>query len=84
MTTPIRVLVVEDSLDDAELMLLELQRDGYAPTWERVETAEQACAARYTMGPYASEAQAQRGLEQVRHRNELWDAEDAAWRGDTH
>ncbi|WP_439624750.1 PAS domain S-box protein [Gemmata sp.] len=36
---PLRVLVVEDSADDAELMLLELRRAGYAPSAERVETA---------------------------------------------
>ena len=50
---------------------------------ELVETAEQACAARYTMGPYASEADARQGLDQVRRRNELQDAEDAAWQGGT-
>ena len=38
-STPIQVLVVDDSADDADLMLLELRGTGYAPTAERVETA---------------------------------------------
>ena len=40
MTTPLRVLIVEDSENDAELLLLELRRGGYAPEYERVETPE--------------------------------------------
>jgi diguanylate cyclase (GGDEF)-like protein/PAS domain S-box-containing protein len=40
MTTPLRVLLIEDSERDAELLLLELERGGYDPTLERVETAE--------------------------------------------
>jgi PAS domain S-box-containing protein len=36
---PLRVLMVEDSEDDAALALRELQRGGYEPTWERVDTA---------------------------------------------
>ena len=39
MSTSIRVLLVEDSEDDAELLLLELQDGGYDPTYERVDTA---------------------------------------------
>jgi signal transduction histidine kinase/FixJ family two-component response regulator len=38
MATPLNILIVEDSPDDAELMLLQLRRDGFAPTWRRVET----------------------------------------------
>ena len=41
MTTPLRVLIVEDSEDDAQLMLRELRCGGYDPICERVETAEQ-------------------------------------------
>ncbi len=37
---PLRVLLVEDSEDDAFLELRELQRAGYHIEWERVETAE--------------------------------------------
>ena len=37
-TNPIRVLLVEDVEQDAELMLLELRRGGYEPSAERVET----------------------------------------------
>ncbi|MDQ3942871.1 MAG: response regulator, partial [Actinomycetota bacterium] len=36
--TPLRVLVVEDSEDDALLILRELRRGGYEPEYERVET----------------------------------------------
>jgi PAS domain S-box-containing protein len=38
MQTPIRVLLIEDVEDDALLIVRELQRGGYAPTWERVDT----------------------------------------------
>lgn len=40
MTTPLRVLIVEDSEADTELLLDQLRRAGYDPAWERVETAE--------------------------------------------
>lgn len=40
MGTPLRVLVVEDSEDDALLLLRELKRAGYDATWERVDTPE--------------------------------------------
>ena len=40
MTTPLRILIVEDSETDAELLLRELRRGGYAPECERVETPE--------------------------------------------
>jgi len=40
MTTPLRVLIVEDSEDDAELLLLSLRRGGFDPVYERVETPE--------------------------------------------
>src|SRR5205807_1877565 len=40
MAQPLRVLIIEDSPDDAELMLLELRRGGFDPSWQRVETAE--------------------------------------------
>ncbi len=35
----LRVLIVEDSEDDARLLLNELRRSGYAPEFERVETS---------------------------------------------
>ena len=38
MPHPLRLLVVEDSADDAELLVRELQRGGYAAICERVET----------------------------------------------
>ncbi len=37
---PLRVLMVEDSVDDARLVALELERGGYETRCERVETAE--------------------------------------------
>jgi PAS domain S-box-containing protein len=39
MTPPLRVLIVEDSEDDALLVVGQLRRGGYDVTWERVETA---------------------------------------------
>jgi len=39
MDTPLRVLLLEDSEDDAVLMLRELRRSGFHLTWERHETA---------------------------------------------
>ncbi len=45
MGHPISILVVEDVPDDAELMILALQRDGLDVTWERVETADELKAA---------------------------------------
>jgi signal transduction histidine kinase len=35
---PLRVLLVEDSDDDAQLVLHALTRGGFAPRWERVDT----------------------------------------------
>jgi putative nucleotidyltransferase with HDIG domain len=40
MTTPLHLLIVEDSADDAELLVRELRRGGYAVDFERVDTAE--------------------------------------------
>lgn len=38
MAIPLNVLVVEDRLSDAELMIHELKRSGFEPRWARVET----------------------------------------------
>ncbi|MBT1076955.1 SpoIIE family protein phosphatase [Geobacter grbiciae] len=40
MATPLRVLIIEDSEDDALLILLELRKGGYEPEYVRVETPE--------------------------------------------
>jgi len=40
MNILLRVLIVDDSDDDAKLIILQLQRGGYDPKWERVETYE--------------------------------------------
>jgi len=40
MGIPLRVLMVEDSEDDALLLVRELKRGGYEPTYERVATAD--------------------------------------------
>ena len=45
MSTPLRVLIVEDSEDDTLLVLRELHRGGYEPTFERVDTPEAMNAA---------------------------------------
>ena len=39
MTTPIRILMVEDCEDACVLIAGETERHGYAPHWRRVETA---------------------------------------------
>jgi len=38
MTTPLNALLVEDSADDAALLVVELQKNGFDPKWKRVET----------------------------------------------
>jgi len=38
MSTPLQILIVEDSQDDAELMVAELRRADFDPRWKRVET----------------------------------------------
>ena len=43
--TPLRILLIEDSEDDAVLLLRELRRGGYAPQSLRVDTADALCAA---------------------------------------
>jgi two-component system, NarL family, sensor histidine kinase UhpB len=45
VTRPLHVLIVEDSVDDTELICLELHRGGYEPRAQRVETASQMAAA---------------------------------------
>ncbi|MBI2863592.1 MAG: response regulator [Chloroflexi bacterium] len=40
MSKPLRVLIVEDSMPDAELLLFELRQGGYHLTFSTVETAE--------------------------------------------
>ncbi|GEM_PF-957980 len=45
MDVPLRLLLVEDSPDDAELVIRKLSRDGYEPSAARVETEEEfVCA----------------------------------------
>ena len=36
---PLNVLIIEDSEEDTDLLLLELKRGGFAPSYRRVETA---------------------------------------------
>jgi signal transduction histidine kinase len=45
MSKPIGVLIVEDCEEDARLVLRELRRGGFAPKFERVDTAETMTAA---------------------------------------
>lgn len=41
MTKPLRALIVEDRASDATLVVRELERAGFAPTWKRVDTEAQ-------------------------------------------
>ena len=45
MSKLLRVLIVEDSEDDAELLAIELKRGGYQPIYQRVETYKDMKAA---------------------------------------
>lgn len=45
MSRPLRLLLIEDSDDDAALLLRELKRVGFKPSVRRVETAEELTAA---------------------------------------
>jgi diguanylate cyclase (GGDEF)-like protein len=45
MSKPLSVLVVEDSEDDLLLLLACLRRAGFAPSWQRVDTAPELNAA---------------------------------------
>lgn len=40
MSKPIEVLIIEDNLADAELMVYELQQAGLSFNWQRVETED--------------------------------------------
>ena len=42
---PLRVLIVEDRSSDAELMVVELRRHGFEPSWHRVDTESELLAA---------------------------------------
>jgi hypothetical protein len=46
-----------------------------------VEGSDSSCKALDRLGPYASEAEAERALEKVRERNEEWD-NDPKWNDD--
>ena len=38
---PLQLVIIEDSADDAELMVAQLRRSNYDPTWQRIETADE-------------------------------------------
>lgn len=38
MATPLNILIADDSVDDAEMIVAELRRAGFDPHWTRVET----------------------------------------------
>ena len=41
MSQPLRVLIVEDNPNDAELLVRELRRAGFDPYWQRVDTEDE-------------------------------------------
>jgi len=45
MGTPLRLLMIEDSPEDADLVLHELRRGGFEVRWQRVDTPEALAAA---------------------------------------
>jgi|GEM_PF-1692497 len=45
MDKPLRVLIAEDTAEDLALLLFELRRNGYLPSWEQVETPDALSAA---------------------------------------
>lgn len=45
MPSPLRILLIEDSDDDAILLLRELRKGGYEPEWLRVDSAARLAAA---------------------------------------
>ena len=45
MPIPLRVLIVEDTPDDAEMMVLRLTDEGFQPEWRRVQTEADYLAA---------------------------------------
>jgi DNA-binding response OmpR family regulator len=49
--TPLRLLILEDSDEDNELLVYELRQGGFVPIWERVETAA-AMVAALDRGPW--------------------------------
>ena len=77
MATPLQVLILEDRAEDAELLLRELAKAGYAADWQRVETEKdfrsrltptlQLILADYNLptftAPQALETLAQSGLD---------------------
>ena len=49
MSIALRVLIVEDSPDDAELIMYHLEEAGFQPTWVRIETEEEFLTALKTL-----------------------------------
>jgi CheY-like chemotaxis protein len=39
MSKPLHILIVEDSEDDAELLINQIERSGYNPTFQRVDNS---------------------------------------------
>ncbi len=73
MDHPVRIIIVEDKSDDAEMVIRALRNSGLNPTWERVETAEKlrtalancpwdAVLSDYALNVFGAEA----GLDTVR------------------
>lgn len=50
MSAPLKILIIEDRVEDAELMVHELRQAGFDPDWRRVET-EPECLAQLKKSP---------------------------------
>ena len=66
MNRLLRVLLVEDSLDDAELLVIELENSGYHPIYKRVDTSTLLAAAtdNLTDSDYEAEVKTYTNTEQ--------------------
>lgn len=61
MATPLRVLIIEDSEDDALLLVHERERGDYAPIYEWVDMVDAMITALDRRCPYTNAVREQRG-----------------------
>ncbi len=46
MATPLRLLIIEDNPDNADLLVRRLKQSGFEVSFTQVQTAEDVCSAR--------------------------------------